>query len=409
MNAPLRRLSAGGRIVEVLDVAARVLNSRGVSDEWFSDIASELRISRPALYSHFRDRDDLLFACYSHAIETLEVAFAELQVAVNDEGAALEAFLDVVMGDGFPELAVVAEIDVLPEPRQGMIRGRWIALVAKVADLVRAGTLHGHLKPVDPMVVANSVLGLATWAPLQRRLLPGRPVDAVRSGAKDFFLRGLARERSAGTHRGHVQLPGQPATLDLFDRGSVAKAKREQLLGAASRLFNRRGIGATRVEEIADALGISKRAIFRSFGSKDELVAACFERASEIYQEVARSAAALPGKRIDGLHVGVRGAVLAMGDPIRPSLTSHVGLGRLTPGDQAAMRARFAGLELAYRKMIQEGIDDGSVRRVNVDNVVAALAGNLNWVASADLTGFSLPLETIAVQLADIATTGILV
>jgi hypothetical protein len=96
-----------------------------------------------------------------------------------------------------------------------------------------------------------------------------------------------------------------------------------------------------------------------------------------------------------------------MGDSEAPSLTSHVGLGRLAQSTQAKMRERFAALEKAYRDILQEGIDDGSIRNVSVSDVVAALAGALNWVANAELSEYAISLDRVAMELADLVISGI--
>jgi len=58
--------------------------------------------------------------------------------------------------------------------------------------------------------------------------------------------------------------------------GRVRRRSRavEQLLGAASELFYREGIGATGVDTISGRAGVSKRTLYNRFGGKDGLVAA---------------------------------------------------------------------------------------------------------------------------------------
>ncbi len=48
----------------------------------------------------------------------------------------------------------------------------------------------------------------------------------------------------------------------------------ERLLGAASELFYREGIGATGVDTVSGRAGVSKRTLYNRFGGKDGLVAA---------------------------------------------------------------------------------------------------------------------------------------
>jgi len=393
------------RVTAILDVASQRLNARGVSEEWFGDIAADLGITRPALYSHFDDRDELLFACYMRTVEVLDAAFIEA-TAADGAVAVFNAFLTATISEEFPELAVVAEIDVLSQAKRDVVASHWAGLVDRIAKVAADGTRLGQLRRADPTVMAQALLGFATWAPLQRRLLPDRPIAAVLAGAREILFRGLGSDRTRKPLSLPDVVPEPAAAVNLFDRASVAAAKREKLLGVASSLFNRRGVGATRIEEIAEAIGLNKRAIFRQFGSKDQLVTACFERANAIYLRIAEEAAGGHDRRVDALHEAIRRVALSMGDSEAPSLSSHVGLGRLAQSTQAKMRERFAALEKSYRDILQEGIDDGSIRNVSVSDVVAALAGALNWVANAELSD-AISLDRIAMELADLVISGI--
>jgi AcrR family transcriptional regulator len=62
-------------------------------------------------------------------------------------------------------------------------------------------------------------------------------------------------------------------------RARVPRAVREeQMIGAATRIFAKRGYGGASMEEIATASGITKPMLYAYFGSKDGLYAACMER-----------------------------------------------------------------------------------------------------------------------------------
>lgn len=58
-----------------------------------------------------------------------------------------------------------------------------------------------------------------------------------------------------------------------------ALATREQLLDAAERVFQRRGVGHASLAEVADAAGVTRGAVYHHFDSKAELFEAMVERA----------------------------------------------------------------------------------------------------------------------------------
>lgn len=55
---------------------------------------------------------------------------------------------------------------------------------------------------------------------------------------------------------------------------AAPRTARRKLLDAAAELFYREGIGATGVDRISAAAGVSKRSLYQHFSSKDALVAA---------------------------------------------------------------------------------------------------------------------------------------
>ncbi len=59
------------------------------------------------------------------------------------------------------------------------------------------------------------------------------------------------------------------------------KGAGQRIFDTACELFYRRGIRAVGVEEIVSTAGVTKPSLYRSYASKDELVAACLEKFAE--------------------------------------------------------------------------------------------------------------------------------
>jgi len=55
--------------------------------------------------------------------------------------------------------------------------------------------------------------------------------------------------------------------------GATAATPRQRLIDAAADLFYEQGIGAVGVDLVSKAAGVSKRTLYREFGSKDQLIA----------------------------------------------------------------------------------------------------------------------------------------
>jgi AcrR family transcriptional regulator len=90
-------------------------------------------------------------------------------------------------------------------------------------------------------------------------------------------------------------------------RTRLPRAERErQVLAAARALFAQRGYGAVTMDEVADAVGVTKPLLYIYFGNKEHLYLACMEPAAEELREAVASAVAQAERPADALEPGVR-------------------------------------------------------------------------------------------------------
>ncbi len=61
-------------------------------------------------------------------------------------------------------------------------------------------------------------------------------------------------------------------------RPDVSKDRKEQILGAATRVFSRLGFQKARMDDIVEASGLSKGALYWYFASKDDLIVSLLDR-----------------------------------------------------------------------------------------------------------------------------------
>lgn len=75
-----------------------------------------------------------------------------------------------------------------------------------------------------------------------------------------------------------------------FSKDHERREKRALIMGEAAQLFNRHGFGATRHEDLADAIGLTKTSVTYYFDTKEDLALACYEQTFELITEFARNA-----------------------------------------------------------------------------------------------------------------------
>src|SRR5512141_975059 len=109
-----------------------------------------------------------------------------------------------------------------------------------------------------------------------------------------------------------------------LDRQAMKERTRERLLDAAAVVFARRGIEAASLDEVAEAAGYTKGAIYSNFSSKTELIAALMDR--RITQQLAASEVDLEGVTLEqglrALDVSARAAAEA--DRLSPLLATAI-------------------------------------------------------------------------------------
>ncbi|MET0274752.1 MAG: TetR family transcriptional regulator [Phenylobacterium sp.] len=397
---------ATGREREILAVASAHLNTMGVSVEWFSDIADTLGLTRPALYNYFADREDLQFRCYLMACDELGQRFDMAQASHEDAVDILTGFLAINLSAA-PELAVMSELAALRPEQRDAVAARQDALVTRIADEIRRGIDAGRIRDLDARLLARTLLGLASWPALLSRW--GSPADRtlLARGIRSFLLRGLATRPEEAVPLPEPLAPLARVRPDLFSRADISAARRESVLIAASALFNTRGIGATRVDDVAERLGLSKRIVYHHVGQKQDLVDACVERAYGYSATLMSAAEAFEGPRAQALTTAIRDIVLANSDPAACVMVPYVGYGQVGAAERAAVRDHVARMIDGYRTLIAAGIAEGSVRPIDIEAAQLALPGLFCWSANAP----DQSAEEVARRaelLASIAARGIL-
>ncbi|MGD8193032.1 TetR/AcrR family transcriptional regulator [Herbiconiux sp. P18] len=173
---------------------------------------------------------------------------------------------------------------------------------------------------------------------------------------------------------------------------------RRRLLDVALNLFAQHGVNGTSLQMIADALGVTKAAVYHQFASKDAIVLAVATPALDRMTSAVTYAESLttPAERFDAMLDGLVDLVLEhrefaaalqrdpemarllRGDARYLSTTTR--FDRVLIGDQPSPEARVAlaaaggGLMVAGVDPSLAGVDPATVRRVLRDSAASVLA-----------------------------------
>jgi AcrR family transcriptional regulator len=160
------------------------------------------------------------------------------------------------------------------------------------------------------------------------------------------------------------------------DRG----LKRDAVIRAAARAFNARGYHNTSLDDIAATLEVTKPTLYYYVENKEQLLFECFCAGLEPVRAAFRDASASELSARARLH-----AVLLR---YAQAIASEFGWCMVRAEDQDLsddMRAHVKSLkseiDQGIRRLLREGIADGSIAECDPKMTAFALAGALNWIA----------------------------
>jgi AcrR family transcriptional regulator len=193
----------------------------------------------------------------------------------------------------------------------------------------------------------------------------------------------------------------------VASRSSTAARRRiveNEIVEHAARLFAERGFAGTSVQDIADAVGVSRPALYYYFKSKDELLASLVtevtEGAAAQIRAVARDGDKNATERLRSI-----AALLASWRAEQPGrFLLLVRSESVLPPDLARVNEQAKRSTLReLTKVIEQGVAAGEFRMVKPRPAALAVLGMCNWVAWwADPAGRTDPAD-VAGTMADLA------
>jgi TetR/AcrR family transcriptional regulator len=155
--------------------------------------------------------------------------------------------------------------------------------------------------------------------------------------------------------------------------------KRNALLCAAVTAFNRQGFHQTSLDEIGSKLGLTKAALYYYFPTKSALLAACFDRAMQVTVECLDRACAEGRQHREKLALFFQYYISTASSGLDGYflLTEDFAL---DPEDLQRLVAQRDVVELRLRKLVEDGIEDGSIIECDPKLAVFLLLGAVNWI-----------------------------
>jgi len=190
----------------------------------------------------------------------------------------------------------------------------------------------------------------------------------------------MNNRRSSPPAAGKSPAPAASPWRASHERQRDRELKRDAVIRAAAREFNRKGYHNTSLDDIAARLEVTKPTVYYYVTSKEQLLFQCFVAGVERIRAAFRDARALQLPASERLNAVLRRygeavasefgwcMVRAEDQDLSPAMSRHI-------------KALKSEIDQGIRRLIREGIQDGSIEACDPKMTAFALAGALNWIA----------------------------
>jgi len=198
------------------------------------------------------------------------------------------------------------------------------------------------------------------------------------------------------------------STSNATGSGSSHESRRLGILRRAAEVFRAKGYHGAGMREIADGLGLAPGALYYYFPGKLELLAACQEFSLRALLEGGHAVEASKDAADARLRRLMRHHLETVLDELGGS-SVHVAVGELPPDRFAEVFKQRDVYERIVRKVITDGMEEGTFRAVDPKVAATAILGALNWTVVWYRPGGALTPQDIADDYAALFLAGLLV
>ena len=195
----------------------------------------------------------------------------------------------------------------------------------------------------------------------------------------------------------HMVDPAASPWASQSTREREREIKREAVLRTAARLFNAKGYHATSLDEVAQALKVTKPTIYHYFSNKDEVLFECTRRGLDAIETAVRQASAQGGSAAERLGTLLTAYALCMLDDYGICVARTLD-NQLSPESRKEFRRLKRQIDGQLRQVIREGVDDGSLAAPDVRIASFTLGLALNGLGNWYQPGGALSAEEVAAR-----------
>lgn len=367
---------------ELINGATALFNARGISATSIAVIADVLDLARATIYYYVNNRSELVFQCYSR---TCDLAAEDLATA-SEEETGLERVLEYIRLSLAPDrapVAVLSEIDSLDPENAKIIRAANDRNIKSLKHFIEQGFEDGSIRLCDSQIVVHAIDGMLAWSQLLPNWSSEQRGSELRRRTSDAMINlldsGISVDREFKLRCVFSVEIFQPRLSNIFDREESSNFKITQLLATASRLFNRNGIEATSVDEIASVMGLTKGAIYHYLEDKNDLISHCYERSFQLYDKFIELAENGADNGLEAAMINAHLNIQAQTGPLAP-LMPQPGFEALSESVLSRLHNRANEQNKTVASLLDRGVEQGHVKPYETRLLTHICGGAFGWI-----------------------------
>ena len=207
-----RRRNPDGKREAVLRTAVCMFLDRSYGRTSMNDVATQLSITKPALYHYFRNKEEILVEIFRLGTDLidgmLDAIAAEEKPGLDKVADFIAGYIRIIAMD-FGRAVIRLDDGELSKTGRKLVRGRKREIDHRLRALIESGIDDGSIAPCDAkiaaFILAGSIHGMASWyepaGPMDLAAITEQYVQMLSAGLAAGSMPSVTRRADEGLSR----------------------------------------------------------------------------------------------------------------------------------------------------------------------------------------------------------------
>jgi AcrR family transcriptional regulator len=163
----VRQRNVDEKRVAVLQTAAHLFLEQGYANTSMGELANWLKITKPALYHYFRNKEEILVTLFQYGIAAIESGLDGALVShgsgLDKVQAYIEAYATAVVSHEFGRCVAMLDDSSLSASARREVRNLKRRIDTSIRSYIEDGILDGSVAPCNAKLASFAIAGAINW------------------------------------------------------------------------------------------------------------------------------------------------------------------------------------------------------------------------------------------------------